>query len=242
MPLSQSWVEQHPFIVNTILPGLVFLILGGIITWYFAIRTAGTKTLDYEVISDVRVLRDVASGLNSKIAVTVDGDTVEQPRFVTVRYRNTGNSEIKEDDFDGGIELADTTGLKNAKLVHVSNKKMKATESGLMPNLRFFVESLNRKEFFDVQYLVDGTKRSSPLIPDYRIKGETRAGKHVTSFKKAQLFVQLAVGLACIPSAYISGYLISPDAAVRSPLIAGIMIGATIVILFGVFYRSPRRA
>lgn len=229
MPLSQSWIDENPFLVNTVLPGLVFFILGSAVTWFFARKFANAKTLDYEVISDVRVLRDVTSNLNSKIEVTVDGKVVEQPRFVTIRYRNTGNTGISDDDFDGGVALKDTTGVENAKLVRLSNDKLKATESGLLPNRKFYVESLNRKDYFDVQYLVDGAMRSTPLEPDFRIKGETRTGKVVSNHLKRDLILQVL----CLVGAVIA-FLSDGGTVGKGVFLSGILIGVTSAVLISI--------
>lgn len=239
MPLSLSWVDQNPFIVNTVLPGVVFFILGSAVTWFFARKFANAKTLDYEVISDVRVLRDVTSDLNSKIVVTVDGDAVDQPRFVTIRYCNTGNTGISDDDFDGGVALKDTTGVKNAKLVRLSNDKLKATESGLLPNRKFYVESLNRKDYFDVQYLVDGATRTTQIDPDYRIKGETRHGKHVSSRRKTETILNTIAASVSVIFASLISFWVTPTT--NWPLVGGAALGASIVVLVSTFVRRPRR-
>lgn len=168
----QGWVDQHSWV-----PGLAIGVIGIIASLVIARRGRASTMLDYATVNETRVLTESVSQLSSEIAVTVNGTTVSRPRFVTIRYKNTGRKEIRYEQFSDGVGLSDTNGVVGVEIADVANKDMKMVEIGLMPNLRYSVESLNRGEWFDIQYLVDDTKQSGKLVPAYRVDGQTRPPK-----------------------------------------------------------------
>jgi hypothetical protein len=167
-----SWVDQHNWV-----PGAAIGVVAIVVSLIIAFRGRAKTTLDYATLSEVRVLTEKVSQLNSEIAVTVDGKTVSRPRFVTIRYKNTGRKEIRLEQFSDGVGLSATDGVVGVELAGVANKNMKMAQIGLMPDLRYAVESLNRGEWFDIQYLVDDKGQSGKLVPEYRVDGETRPPK-----------------------------------------------------------------
>lgn len=169
---DQGWIDQHSWV-----PGMAIGVIGIIVSLVIARKGRASTTLDYATVSEMRVLTESVSQLGSEIAVTVNGKTVSRPRFVTIRYKNTGRKEIRDKQYSDGVGLSDTDGVVGVEIAGAAHKDMRLIEIGLMPNLRYSVESLNRGEWFDIQYLVDDSKQSGKLVPTYRVDGQTRPPK-----------------------------------------------------------------
>lgn len=99
--------------------------------------------LDYEVISATRLVAREASGLETRLRVTYDGDILEDPYLSLLRVINSGPKDISKEDFKGEsykfqfdrpVRLATITKTSHDQLT-ASTVRFNGSEVYLLPTL-----------------------------------------------------------------------------------------------------------
>lgn len=162
-------------------------------------RQRRLASVDYQVVADIKLIdSDAAEAFGDRIKVTLNGKPLRHPRIVDVWVMNTGNTEVRDADYqqpivfelDGGHPPLDATVMGESSPNITGN----LFAPGDPPRtISIKPELLNKGEWFTLRMLFDNN--DSRLIGRHRIVGglpmrqrdfsaQTRSGRFVrTSFK-----------------------------------------------------------
>ena len=159
------------------LVGLIVGIVGvgasiGIPLWLNFGREGETRDLDILVWSDVSGMEAIG-GLGDRISVLFDGEPVSALRMTDLAIENTGNQELRSEDFDGPLELAfEGEGQILDATITQSNPPDIRTSLSIVDGLKAQLEPalFNAGDSVRVR-LISSTDLSSPLVVTARIAG-----------------------------------------------------------------------
>lgn len=197
---DKTWLEAHSWVPGTAV-GIFFGLAALIAGYIYYKKNKPRKTLDYQITSDILMLRHSGGSGTGPLRVLVGERSVSEPRLIAVRYQNTGNREILSQDFLQAIklqsdlevlhlEVRETSGI----VITVDMGKIGATTIKSQPTIT--VDCLNPGEFIDVQYLIDDSRSS--VIPSYRVKGATRPAQDVRVARRNRLLFSYLAGAAAV--------------------------------------------
>lgn len=154
-----AWIAEHwEFSVGTALA-----VIGIVIAVVTAFYQRQPKQLDYQVMSDIRILSHEARDLREQLGVTYGGMTLTDPRIVVVRIWNTGKKSVLATDFAGGVPITisyERNPPKHVKVIGASDG-LSADEVGVLEHrpdsgtVQVIPNLINRNEWFDIQLLSD---------------------------------------------------------------------------------------
>lgn len=177
--VETSWIQQYSWV-----PGVVIGVIGVIVTITIATivfkKNKKWKTLDYIVLSDVHLLSSSASDVKD-LVVNFRGRELSAPRVITIKFVNTGNQEIKQEDFVdpitvsycGSTKVLDLFVVDSSKpnmLDRVTDQTAGSTYVNIVPRL------MNANDWFTVQFFYDGTEAISV---NSWVTGETRPSSQI---------------------------------------------------------------
>lgn len=163
MIIAESWVDQRPWVLTltaTIVLGIVGLVVG----YIYHRRGQTRKCLDYLITSDVKLLSDEATKLGS-LEVTYESHALKHPRVVTIKFTNTGNKEIKAEDFEDPIKIQHPGSRAYGFFeLEATRPKMltSITDGGTTPGGRYITvvpRLMNKGDSFTMQMIYDGPER-----------------------------------------------------------------------------------
>jgi hypothetical protein len=150
------------------------LIAIGVTVWLpWLLRTK--RALVYQILSSTPLIKvaQVADDIRSRIAITLDGKTVENVDLVLVKIRNAGTKAIRRDEYERSISLffgpqaqilsADVTEVADPNLqVTALIQKDKQGVKVVVPPV-----GISKGEWFTIKTLVTGA--TLPVKVDWRI-------------------------------------------------------------------------
>jgi hypothetical protein len=235
MLAAESWYVENPWFGDLLVPILTFG-AGGLITLWAAWRYAKRTTLDYRIITDVRVLAPGTSDVRHALQVSVDNQALNNPRLVVFRFVNTGNQTINLEDFESGITLG-----PDVRVAHIGAGNRQSGVApvvavgapGSEPTVR--ARSINPGEYLEVQYVLD--EHAGPVVPIYRINGANRPPRFMNEARSNRMKWAVRIG-TIIASALIGVLLANMRAAVDFAIamsmgLAAVAIGAAVT--FAIF-------
>lgn len=195
---QQEWWQTFPWGAVSIVLALVAI--GVTVT--IALWNKARKTLDYEILSDVFLLKKHTAVVSGIVEVMVRGKSVANPRVISIRYQNTGNKEIISDEFlkditlSGGIHVLQVMVNESAGVVP---QVAVSTAEGVQPSIA--ADCLNPGDYLDVQYIIDDT--GVPIVPIYRIRGATRPAKDMKKSRSRNFRVLASIGGVVAVGAFV---------------------------------------
>lgn len=186
---QQEWWQVFPWGIVSVVVAIIAI--GTAIT--LARWNKARKTLDYEILSDVFLLKKHTAVVNGIVEVMVRGESVANPRVTSIRYQNTGNKEIMSDEFlkditlSGGVHVLQIVVNESAGVV-----PQVAVTSGGGGQPSIAADCLNPGDYLDVQYIIDDT--GVPIVPNYRIRGATRPAKDMKKTRSRNFRVMALIG------------------------------------------------
>ncbi|MEV0360092.1 hypothetical protein AB0H71_28940 [Nocardia sp. NPDC050697] len=167
-----GWIDAHPWVVGTLTLVAIAIALVGLRQ---AKKNQKTKTLDYTVESDVNFVSSHAPDLQG-IEIHFQHRQLQRPRFVTIKFVNTGNTEIEASDFADPIRVKHGDEYKVLECEVVSEpapgtlKQVVDVAAGSKYS-QITPKFLNAGESFTIRHLYDGQEK---LEVECRFKGQTR--------------------------------------------------------------------
>jgi hypothetical protein len=164
----------------TLVVGVVTLVLGGLIAALVSRHYRTRKTLDWVMLGDVPIMpmRDKLAQLEVRYRDVV----LTQPRLVTIRLINTGNVEIRPEDYSSGRNV--TFLAKSGRIVVAVGIDLKGPSKCVInPHdgaWELGPELLNPSDSIDVQFVLDGSPEDA-LSVSARVAGASRG---VTQIKQ----------------------------------------------------------
>jgi hypothetical protein len=156
----------------------VLFAVGTAITLYLRHRDKETKTLDYEVLSNVEIITS-AGERPERLKILFDETEVHNPSITQIRIENTGKQVIEPDDFLSCIQIC----RENCSIVEWGIVEESADGASGDIGLTVFPGeneriddtpgTLNPGDWFTVQIVFDGDM-NEPLCVTGRMRGEKR--------------------------------------------------------------------
>lgn len=140
--------------------------------WIYLLQRA-RKEIAYGLLSSRRLI-SLSSDLRDRVAITLDGKSVEDVHLLIVGIKNSGNVPILESDFLYSPSIRAENGTE-----FISAEISKVHPSNLQPSLKLYPDRLevaplllNPGDYISVQALASGP--SPKASPDFRIVGTSR--------------------------------------------------------------------
>ena len=224
-----------------ILVALILTLGGGLIGRYLRHRDRERKTFDYRIVSDVPLM--LTKNKPERLKLTIGNLEVKEPRVTEIRFENTGNKTIDEEDFLGEpyiIRRPDATlldfnvieksseHLLNHPLEHVLNSGTLADQRG-DEEIWIRPRTLNKGDWFTLQVVYDGGSPDSPPIIIGRVRDESRPTAIYTTKQELQanrisLWARIALftiaGLLLL-KIFVDEY---PDGNLIPPIIVAVLL------------------
>ncbi len=227
-----------------ILAALVIAIGSGLIGRYVRNRNKEIKTFDYRVISDVPLI--LSKTKPERLKLTVGDLEVKAPRVTEIRFANTGNKTIDEEDFLGepyviqrpdahllefNVAASSSEHLLNTPEL-VINLGAKAKQRG-DEEIWLRPRTLNKQDWFIVQIFYDGGTSSNPPTVTGRVKDQSRSTAiYPTKSDLQATRVYLPSGLMFGATlAFLGAWSISAAHARGNSLIVPIIIAVAAAVL-----------
>ena len=222
---------MHGFLtwLNTQTGTFIGIAATALISWLIYLRQKTRKHIDYRYITSTRVFKPRSEKVYGEIKVMVDGREVEDARFVTIRYINTGNQMIERNDFLKYIGLSEATGIVSVKMVDKSDDTLQMIEAGVMPNIQWGVETMNARDHFDVQYVLDESKGHNRVLPECKIKNETRSMRNQSKrLRRISVMIGLSGIAIGVGGAYIIASILHQPVDIWVPVMVASLFTATV--------------
>jgi hypothetical protein len=147
--------------LDSIIISAVSLIVGATISWMLARRAGPPKTVDVVIKENTLILTNPATTAGERLRVTWGGEPLRYPRLIRLRLINSGRRVVRASDFDPGealwvtvqgavIKAPDLLAQSGGVVCRLPPGPDDQHCVGLLP------ESLKRREWVDVQLVVDG--------------------------------------------------------------------------------------
>lgn len=175
MLLADSFVERNGTVFQ-ILAAVVIAVVTGLVTWHFSRRNRKTKTIDYQVVSDVPILNHRPD--DAQLKITYLDEELDHPRVVRVVCRNTGTEVIKASEIleKHRLSVGDAW-LVSAVMAKSSAANLTTFEADAGPPghaVKLTLGTLNPGDEFTLQLVLDTTDDADISLSG-RIEGQTRA-------------------------------------------------------------------
>lgn len=196
-----------------------------------SLRQWQRKSLAYEVISKENIVRVSDHSVGSELQILYQGKPVRDLYLVTVKFINSGNTEIRPQDYVRKVSLhfGEKSEILGNKILEQepSNLDVKVNHDKNQESLLIDPVLLNKRDYFIIQALVTDFKG---VMPNGRIAGVSRI-REVTSLNlNSETFTAL-VGLTTAIVAIFSSFLtseitilISEEISRFFPIILGLVL------------------
>jgi len=200
--MAASFIERNSTMLQ-ISAGALFVILTVALTWYFGTRNRMTKTIDYQVLSNVAVLTNTGAR-PERLKILFDDTEAKDPFITQIRIENTGKQVIEPEDFLTCVQIyRDNCTILEWGVVEESADGV----SGYIGMTIFPGESeridttpgtMNPGDWFTIQIVSDGD-RHEPLCVTSRMRGEKRPMQEMKPERRARrIRIFLAIVLPAI--------------------------------------------
>lgn len=202
MLLADNLLNLYPW-----LPGVVVAVVlttaGWLITYRYRQRDRKSKTLDYQVVSDIAILNHRPE--DSGLSVTYLGEELDNPRVVRVRVQNTGSEVIRAGEilepYSLGVGASWLVSVGMAEQSAPSLASFEAVAGPCTHAVKLHLNTLNPGDEFTLQLLLD-TKDDADISIAGRIEGQTRPSSDMAAQIDARTRVKnrwrWAAGLAWV--------------------------------------------
>jgi hypothetical protein len=193
------------------------------------------KELAYGVFSSRRIL-SVASELQNRVVVTVDGNTVQDVHLVIFGVKNSGNVPITEADYlyTPAIGPGEETDIISADLSTFFPTNLRVSLARQSDKIEFNAPLLNPGDYFTVQALTSGN--SPKFTPDFRLVGtsKTELLRRARPFSTGSDKWSIAFWIALLLFMILAGTIM--DTVIKKVLFTGVPS----VIILTIFYTWAR--
>lgn len=162
------------------------VIIGGVLTVVailISLRQWQRKSLAYEVISNENIVRISDNSVGSELQIVYQGKPVKDLYLITIKFINSGNTEIRPEDYVRQISLSfgENSEILGNKVLEQepSNLDIKINHEKVKEVLLIDPVLLNKRDYFTIQALVTGFQS---VAPNGRIAGVSRI-REVTPLK-----------------------------------------------------------
>lgn len=163
--------------------GVIIGAVLAVVAILISLRQWQRKSLAYEVISNENIVRISDNSVGSELQIVYQGKPVKDLYLITIRFINSGNTEIRPEDYVKQISLSfggNSEILGNKVLEQEpSNLGVKINHEKTKEVLLIEPVLLNKRDYFTIQTLVTGFQS---VAPNGRIAGVSRI-REVTPLK-----------------------------------------------------------
>jgi hypothetical protein len=160
-----------------------------------SLRQWQRKSLVYEVISKENIVRVADHSVGSELQISYPGKPVKDLHLITVKFINSGNTEIRPEDYVRQVSLnfGENSEILGNKILEQepNNLGLKINHEKSQEALLVDPVLLNRRDFFTIQALVTGFQS---VNTNGRIAGVTRI-REVTTLKLNSETLSTLVGM-----------------------------------------------
>lgn len=187
--MAESFIERNGTAFQ-IAFGALFVILAAFLSWYFGSRNRMTKTIDYEVLSNVAVLKSTGAR-PERLKILFDDTEATDPFITQVRIENTGKQVIEPDDFLSCIQICRDNceilewGIVEESADGVSGDIGMTLFPGECERIDSTPGTLNPGDWFTIQIVYDGDK-DEQLCVTSRMRGEKRPMQALAPLRRAK--------------------------------------------------------
>lgn len=187
--MAESFIERNGTAFQ-IGAGALFVILASFLSWYFGSRNRMTKTLDYEVLSNVAVLTSTEAR-PERLKIFFDETEARDPFITQIRIENTGKQVIEPDDFLTCIQICRDDcsilewGVVEESADGVSGDIGMTLFPGECERIDSTPGTMNPGDWFIIQIVFDGDK-DKPLCVTSRMRGEKRPMQEILPQRQAR--------------------------------------------------------
>lgn len=187
--MAESFIERNGTAFQ-IGAGALFVVLASFVSWYFGSRNRMTKTLDYEVLSNVAVLTSTGTR-PERLKILFDDTEARDPFITQIRIENTGKQVIEPDDFLTCIQICRDDcsilewGVVDESADGVSGDIGMTLFPGECERIDSTPGTMNPGDWFIVQIVFDGNKDESLCVTS-RMRGEKRPMQEISRPRQAR--------------------------------------------------------
>lgn len=175
---AESFLERNGTLFQ-IVAGFAFMVGAALLGWFLGQRNRKTRTLDYQILSDIAVLSHRPNG--DQLKVTYEGEELDNPRVVSLRFANTGSEVIRAAEILDDYAVTFQAGwLFSAQILDQSANDLASFEiasedvAGVVRHqIQLRLSTLNPGDYFTLQMLIDSENEAEFKIGG-RIEGQTR--------------------------------------------------------------------
>lgn len=197
------------------------------------------KSLVYEVVSKENIVKVADNSIGSELQISYQGKPVKDLHLVTIKFINSGNTEIRPEDYVRQISLSfgEHSGILGNKLIEQepSNLDVNISHDKSKEILLINPVLLNKKDFFTVQVLVTGFQG---VNPNGRIAGVKRI-REVTALKLDSETLAVLVGLVVATTGALSSVLTLQTNFLNSELIVLLFVALLSTVVGFVVNQLP---
>ncbi|SIL69970.1 Uncharacterised protein [Mycobacteroides abscessus subsp. abscessus] len=234
--MAESFIERNGTAFQ-IAFGALFVILAAFLSWYFGSRNRMTKTIDYEVLSNVAVLTSTGAR-PERLKILFDDTEASDPSITQIRIENTGKQVIEPEDFLTCIQICRENctilewGIVDQSADGVSGDIGMTWFPGECERIDSTPGTMNPGDWFILQIVFDGDK-DEPLCVTSRMRGEKRPMQAFAPLRRTKrlraIFAALGAGIGTLAGYAIAKYApdaLAPRGAVVVTLSLGILLSA----------------
>jgi len=172
-----------------------------------SLRQWQRKSLVYEVVSKENIVRVADNSIGSELQISYQGKPVKDLNLITVKFINSGNTEIRPEDYvrQMSLNFGEHSEILGNKILEQepSNLDLKINHEKSQEVLLIEPVLLNKKDFFVIQALVTGFQG---VNPNARIAGVKKI-QEVTASKLNIETLSVLVSIVAAIVGLISSFL-----------------------------------
>lgn len=162
---NKTWWQQHG---ETVWATVAALIIGVVLGYFYFKLGARPKKVDWFKLNATSILAipDDQRITFGDLKISIGGVTKTHPNLILVKVINTGAWSVKQEDFDPPIRFTFETGeLLRATVISQARESATIKITDVERNAcGVQLSALNRREWFDVQFITDSEKPVYPKI------------------------------------------------------------------------------
>lgn len=199
------------------------------------------KNLDWDLISETKLLRDNASPIRD-LELRYKGEMIANPYLLQLKFINTGNKPVTSEDYEHPlrVHIDPDSRILSAEVVESSQADMDAKISTLDQEATLQPLLLNPGDWVSCQILLDRPPKR--WIVKGRIVGVREIRPYKTSRREASPLAKTALTILAIAAFLGIIFANSNESLVaRFPVLrwmASVMLGGVLVVLVGVLIVS----
>jgi hypothetical protein len=236
--MAESFIERNGTAFQIVF-GALFVILAAFLSWYFGSRNRMTKTIDYEVLSNVAVLTSTGAR-PERLKILFDDTEASDPSITQIRIENTGKQVIEPEDFLTCIQICRENctilewGIVDQSADGVSGDIGMTWFPGECERIDSTPGTMNPGDWFIVQIVFDGD-RHEPLCVTSRMRGEKRPMQDISPQQQARhrrmkgpvpplvIGIMMGVAYAAALSAYVYEIALPGSVAIFAAICASVL-------------------